>query len=78
MAIPEITCTTDPNTPTDFVMHFGTTSYDCQTMSQPVVVLSSSGMTLQDFNTLWPLLVGLLVTGYIFRTLRRSVEGRFT
>ena len=32
-----------------------------------------AGMTIEEFNTLWPLLAGLMVTGYIVKRLRWAV-----
>ena len=74
----EVTCVQDPNAPHSFEMQFGTTTYQCVSQQSPVVLLNQGGMSADDFYALWPALVGLMVTGFIFKYLRLAVEGRFT
>jgi hypothetical protein len=53
----------------DFTLTIDSVSYQCVTDSPPLVLLAQGGMTLSDFNILWPALIGLMVTGFIVKRL---------
>jgi hypothetical protein len=66
-----ISCTATEPASYQTVLVLDAVTYYCDTTSPPLVVLEQGGMTLEEFNTLWPLLLGLMVTGFLVQQLRR-------
>lgn len=53
----------------------GLIQYECTDQIVPVGYTGSpSGMTADEFNQLWPLVLGIMVLGFLVRVVRRVFE----
>lgn len=58
--------------PGDFTLNLGAASYYCVTDTPSIVLLEAGAMTQAEFLQLWPALIGLFVTAFIFKFIRKQ------
>jgi hypothetical protein len=69
----DVTCVTVLPAEYDFSLQLSGTTHYCDNPSSPILLVEQGGMTQAEFNTLWPLLMGLFVTGWIVQRILRMV-----